>query len=75
MPALVSAIDAQVRQVAVLNIFGLRPVPATFRMRRREFDGSLVSLTDCSRLVRDIVLGVLGGATMGLCDAVAGDFF
>jgi hypothetical protein len=35
----------------------------------------LVSLSDCTRVMRDIVLGVLCGATMGLFVAMVGDFF
>jgi hypothetical protein len=35
----------------------------------------LVSFVDCGRVMRDIVLGVLCGATVGLFIAMAGDFF
>ena len=48
---------------------------AIFRRLHCKLARSLVSLSDCTRVMRDIVLGVLCGATMGLFVAMVGDFF
>ena len=42
---------------------------------RGKVDRACVSFTDCGRVMRDIVLGMLCGATMGLFVAMVGDVF
>jgi hypothetical protein len=44
-------------------------------MLRCRADRARVSFTDCGCVMRDIVLGVLCGATMGLLVAMVGDVF
>ena len=48
---------------------------ATFRTLRCKVHRAHVNFTDCGRVMRDIVLGVLCGATMGLFVAMVGDSF
>jgi hypothetical protein len=75
MPMLLSALDPRVRDAAALNAFVMLLAPADFGILRRRLDRSLVSFSDCGRVMRDIALGVLCGATMGLFAAAVGDWF
>ena len=70
MPTPLSEIDAELRHAGPLNDIGVRLATGIFLILRL-----LVSFVDCGRVMRDIVLGVLCGATVGLFIAMAGDFF
>jgi hypothetical protein len=70
MPPPQSGINGQVNYVGTLSADA-----AIFRRLHCKLARSLVSLSDCARVMRDIVLGVLCGATMGLFVAMVGDFF
>jgi hypothetical protein len=70
MPTPLSEIDAELRHTGPLNDIGVCLAAGTFLILRL-----LVSFVDCGRVMRDIVLGVLCGATVGLFVAMAGDFF
>jgi len=70
MPTPLSEIDAELRHAGPLNEVGVRLAAGTFLILRL-----LVGFVDCGRVMRDIVLGVLCGATVGLFVAMAGDFF
>ncbi len=66
-----SRTDARVKHIRRLDDAWARFIPTTFRELRYTIDGSLVSLSDCDRLAKDIVLGVLCGISMGAFVAVA----
>jgi hypothetical protein len=70
MPTPLSEIDAELRHAGPLNDVGVRLAAGIFLILRL-----LASFVDCGRVMRDIVLGVLCGATAGLFIAMAGDFF
>ena len=74
MPAL-PRIDERINYVGTINVVKILPAAATFRMLACKVDRARVSFTDYGRVMRDIVLGVLCGATMGLFVAMVGDFF
>jgi hypothetical protein len=71
MPPALPGIDERVNYVGTFNDVEILPAAATLEMLVR----SLVSFSDCGRVMQDIVLGVLCGATMGLFVAMIGDFF
>jgi hypothetical protein len=75
MPTPLSGIDPQGEQLASVNDVAALLTPADFWDRACKFDCSWASLTDCGRLARDIVLGVLCGTTMGLLVAIAGNSY
>ena len=72
MPAL-PGIDERMNYVGTINVAKIFPAAATFRILA--FKVYRARVTDCGRVMRDIVLGVLSGATMGLFVAMVGDFF
>ena len=74
MPAL-PGIDELMNYVGTFNVVKILPAAATFRMLRCKVDRRRVSFTDCGRMMRDVVLGVLCGTTMGLFVAMVDDFF
>ena len=74
MPAL-PGIDERIDYFGTFNVVKILSAAATFRMLRCKGDCGRVSFTDCGRVMRDVVLGVLCGATMGLFVAMVGDFF
>jgi hypothetical protein len=62
--------------VQVDDVGPLNDLPAaTLEMPYCILVRSLVSFSDCGRVMRDIVLVVVCGATMGLFVAMVGDFF
>jgi hypothetical protein len=75
MPPPLPAINGQVNYVGTLYSVKILADAATFRRLYCKLARSLVSFSDCTRVMRDIVLGVLCGATMGLFAAMVGDFF
>ncbi len=75
MPTLLSGLDSQVKNVARHSDAGALHAPSPFRIVRGTVDRSLASFRDCSRVMRDIVLGVLCGGTVGLFVAMVGDSF
>jgi len=75
MPPPLLGINVQVDYVGTLNDVKILPAAATLEMLYCKLAHSLVSFSDCGRVMRDIVLGVLCGATMGLFAAMVGDFF
>ena len=70
MPTPLSAINAELRHSGPLNDIVVSLASCSFLILRL-----LVSFVDCGRVMRDIVLGVLCGATVGLFIAMAGGFF
>jgi len=74
MPPPLSGINERVDHVETFNV-GKILLAAALRMLRGKVDRACVSFTDCGRVMRDIGLGMLCGATMGLFVAMVGDVF
>jgi len=75
MPPLLPRMIEQVIYVGTLNYVRIVADAAVLGMLYCRLARSLVSFSDCGRVVRDIVLSVLCGTTMGLVVAVVGGAF
>jgi hypothetical protein len=75
MPSPLPGIDQQVDDVRILSDVKILPAAATLEILYCTTARSLVNFSDCGRVMRDIVIGVLCGATTGLFVAMVGDFF
>ena len=75
MPLPLPGINVQVDNVGTLSDVKILPAAVTLKVLYCIFARSLVRLSDYGRVMRDIVLGVLCGATTGLFVAMVGDFF
>jgi len=75
MPPLLPNIDKQV--IGAGNFGGVRflAIANAFRVPGCKVDCSLVSFTDCGRVMRDVVLSAVCGATTGLFVAMLSNFF
>jgi hypothetical protein len=71
----VLGISGRVNYVGTLNGVKIPAAAATLGSLYYKVAHSLVSFSDFGRVMRDIVLGVLCGATMGLFVAMVGNFF
>ena len=74
MPPLLPGINVQVDYVRTLNGVKILTAAATLEILYCKLARSLVSFSEFGRVMRDIVLGVLCGTTMGLFVAIVGDF-
>jgi hypothetical protein len=75
MPPSLPPINRQVNCAGTLNYVKIPANAAASGMLYCRFARSLVSFADCGRTVRDVVLSVLCGTTMGLVVAVVGGSF
>jgi hypothetical protein len=74
MPPLLPGINLQVDYVGPLNGVKILTAAATLEILYCKLASSLVSFSDFGRVMRDSVLGVLCGTTMGLFGAIVGGF-
>jgi hypothetical protein len=75
MPPLLPTTDKQVIDTG--NFGGVRflAIANAFRVPGCKVDCSLVSFTNCGRVMRDVVLSVVCGATTGLFVAMLGNSY